>query len=201
MIRKPQTIDFWVGRLPHWEVEDGRYFVTIHLAGEIPQQGKQRIRDIVQNYDRRPNVNSSERLRHARKIFREMEVWLDGAPHRTDLQNPEVADVVKEAIEHRSHTGIWKMYEWVIMPNHIHLFFELTGGRLKPVLESFKQRTGREATKLTSGRHERFWQREWFDHWSRSDEEDARIMRYIRENPVKAELCRIAIDWPHSSAK
>jgi hypothetical protein len=37
MIRKPETIDFWVGRLPHWEVVDGRYFVTIHLAGAIPE--------------------------------------------------------------------------------------------------------------------------------------------------------------------
>src|SRR5437588_608980 len=32
MLRNPETISFWHGRLPHWEVVGGRYFVTIHLA-------------------------------------------------------------------------------------------------------------------------------------------------------------------------
>lgn len=201
MVRKPQTIDFWVGRLPHWEVENGRYFVTIHLAGAIPSAGQQRIRSVVSEFEKHPNVNSSDRIHHSRRIFREMENWLDRAPQRMDFNNPRVADVVKSAIEHRSDTGIWAMYEWVIMPNHIHLFFELLSGRLKPVLQNFKQRTGREAMKLTTSDHPRFWQREWFDHWSRSDEEDERIMRYIRENPVKAGLCEHPVDWPYSSAR
>ena len=201
MVRKPKTTNFWVGRLPHWEVEDGRYFVTIHLAGAIPQAGQQRIRAIVDNYQRHPNVNSSERLRHSRRIFREMEAWLDRTPQRTDLTIPNVADAVEEAIAHRSDSGIWEMHEWVIMPNHIHLFFELTSGNLKSVLESFKQRTGRAAGKVLDVPEQRFWQREWFDHWSRSDEEDARILRYIRENPVKAGLCEHPGEWQYSSAQ
>ncbi len=201
MTRKPQTIDCWVGRLPHWEVEDGRYFVTIHLAGAIPKQGQQRIREIADSHNRHPNVGSSERLRHSRMIFREMEAWLDRASQRTDLQIPDVSNIVQEAIEHRSNSGIWNMYEWVIMPNHIHMFFELISGRLKPVLESFKQRTGRVALSILDTPEQRFWQREWFDHWSRSDEEDARIMRYIRENPVKANLCKRPADWQYSSAQ
>ncbi len=45
MTRNPETIDFWVGRLPHWEVVDGRYFVTIHLSGAIPEAGHHRIHD------------------------------------------------------------------------------------------------------------------------------------------------------------
>ena len=35
MIRKPETISFWRKQLPHWEVVDGLYFVTIHVCGAI----------------------------------------------------------------------------------------------------------------------------------------------------------------------
>ena len=42
MIRRPEAVAFWYGRLPHWEVVGGRYFVTIHLAGAIPPAGQER---------------------------------------------------------------------------------------------------------------------------------------------------------------
>ena len=41
MSRKPETIAFWRGRLPHWEVAEGRYFVTIHLAGAMDASGSE----------------------------------------------------------------------------------------------------------------------------------------------------------------
>ncbi len=41
---KPKTIRFWRGRLPHWEVEAGRYFLTVRLKGAIPIEGQERIR-------------------------------------------------------------------------------------------------------------------------------------------------------------
>jgi mannose/cellobiose epimerase-like protein (N-acyl-D-glucosamine 2-epimerase family) len=44
MRRKSKTIAFWSGRLPHWEVEDGRYFITIHLSGAIPAAARRRLR-------------------------------------------------------------------------------------------------------------------------------------------------------------
>jgi len=62
-------------------------------------------------------------------------------------------------------------------------------------IEDFKRWTGHQAAKLLGASGERFWQREWFDHWSRSDEEDERIAQYIRENPVKACLVAQYTDW------
>ena len=54
MIRRPETIDFWGGDLPHWEVVDGRYFVTIHLRGAIPQAGFRRIRELAASFRNPP---------------------------------------------------------------------------------------------------------------------------------------------------
>lgn len=199
MTRKPETIAFWIGRLPHWEVVDGRYFVTIHLSGAIPAQGKRRILAAMAELRTAENDLAGQRLRIQRHIFQEMEVWLDGATRSTELAIPSIANMVIEAIDHRSRQGDWNVFEYVIMPTHVHLFFELHGGRLKPALEGFKDWTGHRASKLIEFGRERFWQREWFDHWSRSDEEDERISAYIRRNPVKARLVADYSHWPYGS--
>jgi hypothetical protein len=64
---------------------------------------------------------------------------------------------------------------------------------------SFKQRTGRCALAWLVNPPTRFWQREWFDHWSRSPQEDERIITYIRRNPMKAGLVKHYTDWPFGS--
>ena len=199
MLRKPQTIAFWQGRLPHWEVEDGRYFVTIHLAGAIPLQGRQRLRELSESLRKLAVKGSPECLRLQRMIFAEMERWLDRAETCEDLARPEVAEMVMEAIEHRARRGDWQVFEHVVMPTHVHLFFELTRYSLKAVLEDFKRWTGHRATAILGSAKQQFWQREWFDHWSRSDEEDEKIAAYIRRNPVQALLVHDHTEWPYGS--
>ena len=199
MTRKPKTTAFWMGRLPHWEVEDGRYFVTVHLAGAIPPQGRDRLRTISEQLKKVEQRNSPECLRLQRMIFGEMERWLDRAERITHLQRPEVAEMVVQAIEHREQRGDWHVFEYVVMPTHMHLFCELGCRGLKATLEDFKRWTGHRAAEVLRLDGERFWQREWFDHWSRSDEEDEKIARYIRENPVKAHLVEQYIEWPYGS--
>ncbi|MEX0614040.1 MAG: transposase [Pirellulales bacterium] len=199
MLRKPQTIAFWSGRLPHWEVEDGRYFITIHLAGAIPAQGRNRLRQIAEQLRHIEDRQAAQWLRIQRMIFAEMERWLDRAEWNPLLQRRDVAEVVADAIEHRHERGDWQMYEYVVMPTHVHMFCEIGRPGLKGVLEDFKRWTGHCAAKLLSMSAERFWQREWFDHWSRSDDEDDRIIAYMRNNPEKAELVKQYQDWPHAS--
>ena len=92
MSRKPATVAFWCGKLPHWEVEDGRYFVTIHLAGAVRPVGRQRIRTLAEEYRRAALSNSSDALNLNRKIFAEMEKWLDRTPAARQLKDPTVAN-------------------------------------------------------------------------------------------------------------
>jgi putative transposase len=207
MTRKPETIAFWRGRLPHWEVEDGRYFVTIHVAGAIPRRGQDRIHAIAAELAKLKVHQDALRLRIQRRIFAEMEAWLDRATRVDYLRNPNIAQMIIEAIAHRQQRE-WNMYEFVVMPSHVHLFFEVSGSkslsrvgneRLKSMLEQFKRWTGHEAGKLLSLDGNRFWQDEWFDHWSRSDEEDEKIVTYIRCNPEKAGLVENYLDWPFGS--
>jgi hypothetical protein len=79
MTRKPTTLAFWTGRLPHWEVEDGRYFITVHLAGAIPQIGRNNLRRLALQLTNLKSHSAPEWLRIQRLIFAEMEMWLDRA--------------------------------------------------------------------------------------------------------------------------
>jgi len=197
-MRKPNTVAFWLGRLPHWEVEDGRYFVTIHLAGAIPLQGRTRLRILSEQVRRLPENGFPAWLHLQRHIFAEMERWLDRGGQCAWFQHQDVAEMAVEAITHRHNRGIWQMYEFVVMPTHVHLFFELRRMGLKETLEEFKRWTGHRAAELLELPSARFWQREWFDHWSRSDEEDEKIAFYIRENPVKAGLVVDSSLWRYA---
>ena len=113
--------------------------------------------------------------------------------------------MVVEAIERRCADGIWTLFSYVVMPNHVHMFLRLgteeTGEAHRPkgitlgsALHGFKEWTARQANRLL-GRTGQFWQREWFDHWSRSLAQDEGIELYIRSNPVKAGLVGSASEW------
>ena len=196
MTDRPQTTAFWRGKLPHWEVRDGLYFVTIHLAGAIPKSGADRIHEMSQDLSER---KGDDFIASQRRIFKEMENWLDRIGDVRHLEKPEVAEVVQEAIQRRVHDGVWTVFEYAVMPNHLHMYVKMESGRLKQAVEKFKDWTGHEAAKHVPLNGGRFWQREWFDHWSRTPEEGERIRGYIRQNPVKAGLVARYQDWQHGS--
>ena len=168
MNREPKTIAFWRGRLPHWEVVDGVYFVTVHVAGAIPPEAVKKIRDKSWQLGQLPE-EQQDALR--REIFADMEEWLDRVEANAYFRDERIARLVEGAIEHRHERGDWQMIEYVIMPNHIHLLFR-TERSLKSLMVGFKRWTATRA-------HRQFgvynlWQVEWFDHWSRSADQDAR---------------------------
>ncbi|NUQ65273.1 MAG: hypothetical protein HUU20_22635 [Pirellulales bacterium] len=110
MIRKPETVVFWWGRLPHWEVVDGRYFVTLHLAGAIPPKGQERIRAMAAELRRPACDDGSKRLAVQRRVFAEMEAWLDRAAEVRYREDPRVAESVMEAAAFRDGRD-WRMFE------------------------------------------------------------------------------------------
>ena len=70
---------------------------------------------------------------------------------------------------------------------------------MKELMRGFKHWTGTQGNRLLGRAGDRFWQDEWFDHWSRSADETDRIAHYIRQNPVRAGLVKSAEDWPYGS--
>ena len=117
-----------------------------------------------------------------RTIFREMGKWLDRVDHNTLLSEPSISEMMMEAIQHRVQTNHWQVFEFVIMPNLIHLFLSVFQGTLKESIADFKRWTGHQASRLVDLPNDHIWQDEWFDHWSCSDEQDERIKVHPKQS-------------------
>lgn len=207
-----ETERFYRMRLPHWEVKRGIYFVTLRETGSLPKHAVDELRLLVRECK---ELRGSKWLEMQRRIFMTMERSLDRPEPKGRIGTAHIATILREAIQNRQRRGVWDMMEYVLMSNHLHLLFRLNSGTLKSTLESFKRYVTREVNRtiateerdraasvkkdrLTSrgGRTRAYlWQREWFDHWSRNQNEDERISEYIRQNPVKAKLVANYENW------
>jgi REP element-mobilizing transposase RayT len=85
------------------------------------------------------------------------------------------------------------------MPDHMHLLLEGLEGRsdLRKFIKEAKQRTSYQAVRLGVGR---LWQQGYHDRILRHDEDIARYVDYILQNPVRAGLVHRESDYPYVSA-
>jgi REP-associated tyrosine transposase len=87
----------------------------------------------------------------------------------------------------------WIVAEYVLLPDHLHLFAYPAGGKLPfdPWVKAWKSLFSRTA-KNPDWR----WQSTCFHHRIRNWENAESKIRYIRENPVRLGLIEQAEDWP-----
>lgn len=90
-----------------------------------------------------------------------------------------------------------KIHDYVIMPNHIHYVIEIckradTGPAptIANIICSFKTRTtGLIINAIKNGEikpfDKKFWQRNYYEHIIRNEQEYLEIKKYIHENPLK----------------
>lgn len=194
------------GYLPHVKREGASYFVTFRLADSLPKEvlleyereKAERLRRLNDFAKRGETINDSEE-EIAREFRRQIERYLDRGAGACHLRRPDIADLVANAMRH-FHASRYLLHEWVVMPNHAHaIVWPMPNHLLSDILKSWKQFTSRRAKKMVGMGEEPFWQPESYDHWIRSDEEKARIARYIRNNPVTAGLCALPDEWRWSS--
>lgn len=77
---------------------------------------------------------------------------------------------------------------------------EQTDYSLYKVMQSLKWYTAKESNKILK-RNGQFWQHESYDHVVRNEEELNRIIKYVLNNPVKAELVEKLEDWEWNYCK
>ena len=86
---------------------------------------------------------------------------------------------------------------WVVMPDHLHWMIQLNDRwPLARVVKTLKARSA-----FAINRHLRqqgsLWQRAYYDHAARQDEDIRQIARYIVANPLRAGLVRDIGSYPH----
>lgn len=95
----------------------------------------------------------------------------------------------------------------VVLPDHFHLLMTLPEGdadfssRMKTIKRRFTFGLARHGVRMSLNvRHEaNIWQRRFWEHTIRDDDDYARHVEYIHYNPVKHGLVSSVGDWPHSS--
>ncbi len=180
------------GRLPHWEKDNATYFITFRLADSLPKSVLERIESERQAIVKtaiglRRALSADERTRIARLSTPVIERFLDSGAGACDLQNSAIAERVANAL-HYFDEKRYRLFAWCVMPNHVHVVARLFPGQtLATVVHSWKSLSAKQANRIL-GKHGVFWQREYYDHLIRNDEEFERAIRYVGENPAKANL-------------
>ena len=181
------------GRLPHWEADQAIYFVTFRLGDSLPRSvlvefeaERQNILTAVKQAGR-ATLSPSDERRLEEVLSEKIQAKLDAGAGRCFLRDPQIAGVVAEALRHFNFSK-YRMYAWCVMPNHVHVLFRsLEGHELAEILHAWKSFSATRANRLLR-RSGGFWQREYYDHLVRSEDEFYRIVSYIAENPNRAGL-------------
>jgi REP element-mobilizing transposase RayT len=158
------------GRLPHWELANGLYFITFRTASAVSTELISKLR--LSRYT--PD-----------EIRKEVELSLDTCAHGDILRGP-AAEIVANSILF-GHERDYFLDTWCVMPNHVHLLLKLPVDRpLSKSLQALKSCTAHRINKLM-GTTGAFWEREYFDRLARPGQANT-IRRYILNNPAKANL-------------
>jgi REP element-mobilizing transposase RayT len=169
------------GYLPHRDEPDLTQFVTFRLADSFPEELREPWEKLL--------LIEDDRQRRAL-----LEAWLDLGHGVCHLRDAHIAAIVAAALRHFDGTR-YRLIAWVVMPNHVHVLFEVGSTPMAKVVQGWKRHTAREANQLL-GQNGAFWQPDYWDTYMRGDEHQQRTIRYIRNNPVKAGLVTEYQDWP-----
>jgi len=116
-----------------------------------------------------------------------IEQFLDTGTGACHLRNPLITDELANTLRYFDEKR-YRLFAWCIMPNHVHVVVRLLPGQsLADTIHSWKSFSAKQANRAF-GAHGAFWQREYYDHLIRSEEELERAVRYVAENPAKANL-------------
>jgi len=178
-------------RLPHWEKDEGLYFVTFRLADSLPRQVIERMME-RHRILRAAKENGAHLLPHQKTLIAEfssakIEEYFDRGIGAWHLRDPRIANLVANTLRLR-HGRRYRLVAWCIMPNHVHVVLRLFPGQeLAAVMCCWKSFTARMANRILQ-RSGAFWQREYYDRLIRNGDEFERAVRYVVTNPERAGL-------------
>jgi putative transposase len=111
--------------------------------------------------------------------------------------------IVVNALRYHSEKGDAESLAFVIMPDHLHWLFALTGTvSLSDLISSVKGYSSRQIASFRGRNnapidpHEPVWQRGFYDHAVRDEEDIRSAARYLVMNPIRAEI--VSNIWDYS---
>lgn len=192
--------------LPHIHPEGYPIFITFNLTESIPKNVVEELSAMRKQELKGLHQGSEEYYKVQKKYFGKFDDWLDKSKSgHLWLKNENIAEIIVKKI-HSMANERYELIAFCIMPNHVHLLIrqmleqsashkgKTANYPLADTLRLIKGSTARECN-LILERTGSFWHNESYDHYVRDDEELARIIKYILNNPVKAGLVKEWKKW------
>ncbi len=178
------------GYLPHWDFPKSVQAITFRLADSVPKATLESWHD---------ELLSLDDLTRQHELHRRIARYEDAGHGCCLLRNDGCADVIQELLI-GSHQRSYKLLAWVIMPNHVHTLIRLLGGAsLSTVVQHWKGASAARINRQLT-RSGPMWAPDYYDRYIRDEDHLHDCIAYIRNNPVKAGLCKSPNDWRWSSA-
>ena len=127
---------------------------------------------------------------------------------RTSTLLVDRIDDLRDAIRHVQHRHPFAIDAMVVLPEHLHAVWTLPPGdadhslrwrliktRFSRVMPKGERRCDSRLAKSERG----IWQRRYWEHLIRNDDDFSRHVDYVHFNPVKHGHVQHTLNWPHSS--
>jgi REP element-mobilizing transposase RayT len=176
--------------LPHLYFSDGFYFITYRLNNSLPVD---KIKQMLSNGFEKWEFEKFFRL------FEKYDKLLNSNEFNINyLLQDEIADICSQTLHYPDGTE-YRLICYCIMPNHIHLVFELLPGNkgISKIMQSIKRISARKCN-LELNLTGNFWQDESYDRWIRDEKELYYVIRYVLLNPVTAGFEDNWQDWKNT---
>jgi len=194
--------------LPHRQPKTGIFNICFRLNGTLPRFKLQELKDlrdfkiaeIQTTYGHVSDTMIRDLIRKEHDLyFGKFDELLDqNSTGPKFLKEPEIAEIVADCLKYWAEKERYTLICFCIMSNHVHLMLTDIEKQLFRILQTIKTYTATKANEKLNRKGEQFWQRESYDNLVR-DEEDLSIkLRYILNNPVKANLITNWKDWRFS---
>ena len=126
---------------------------------------------------------------------------------RSDLLVTEI-ETLRSAVRTTRARHPFTIDSWVVLPDHMHCVWTLPADdfdfptrwqMIKALFSRSMPRAEIAGTSLVRKRETGVWQRRYWEHTIRDEQDYAAHMNYVHFNPVKHGLAASAAEWPFSS--
>lgn len=127
---------------------------------------------------------------------------------RPILLEPEIRTALQQAVHLTRKRYPFHIDAWVLLPDHLHCIWTLPEGDdqygtrwsliKRHVTQSAKFYSAATPSRMTR-REGGLWQRRFWEHAIRNENDFERHANYIHWNPVKHRLAKTVSEWPYST--
>jgi putative transposase len=117
------------------------------------------------------------------------------------LRRPELAEAIIALYAGARDRGDIRLHGYVVMPDHYHVLLTLRGGSFISGVVRRAHSAFARMVRAESGPLERVWQRRFYDHVIRDENDWREKLAYMHTNPQRAGLVEDAVSYPWSSCR